>query len=203
MPIFIRLGPWPSTTNIYDFFLKKKRKRKTREGFWKLNGGASSSQEESSLSVAHFGVSVRGFEISMVGVGLSGRRSFHWRENLKTKQNLDSFLGWQKDASAVLKHFLPVTARLLLYHLIKKDLAIWAGQTICLHQTGGGEGLNCPRCFCSTQRTNLWRVNLTYLSILWWQIWVPVMSPCLWLCIYSISEVNKLMWPDELFNKAP
>lgn len=39
------------------------------------------SQEESSLSVAHFGVSVRGFEISMVGAGLSGRRSFRWREH--------------------------------------------------------------------------------------------------------------------------
>lgn len=44
------------------------------------------SQEESSLSVAHFGVSIRGFEILMVGVGLSGRRSSHWKEKIKRKQ---------------------------------------------------------------------------------------------------------------------
>lgn len=35
MPIFIHLGPWPSTTNIYDFFffffLKRKEKKKEKK----------------------------------------------------------------------------------------------------------------------------------------------------------------------------
>lgn len=69
------------------FFLKKRLNGGLQDGWWGgvCVGPRVQSQEESSLSVAHFGVSIREFEIWMVIVAVNGRRSFHWKENLKTK----------------------------------------------------------------------------------------------------------------------
>lgn len=55
----------------------------------------------------------------------------------------------------MLKRFLPVTLPLLLYQQVKNNVAIWAGQPICLHQTAGGEGLGCPTCMQHTDNQSV------------------------------------------------
>lgn len=162
MPVFIQLQPRPLTTNMNDFFLEIK-KEKGKERAERVFGSGTAgrppvrSREESSLSVARFGVSVRGLEISPAGVGLSGRRSFRWREDLKIKKKKQfRFISWLTKGR--LEHFLPKTERLLLYQQIK-NAAIWAGQTIGLHQSSVGKLPNLflqkPICevgiYCSAQ----------------------------------------------------
>lgn len=140
----------PQPTMIFVF--KKKNKQKKRQGgfleveWW--GGPRVQSQEESSLSVAHFGVSIRGFEILMVGVGLNGRRSFHWKENknktkgrsVKTPTRLCTIIPKAQQLS------LPYQSRL--------------GRVNRLFASNRRQRPSLPTCFCGIQTTNLLGINL-------------------------------------------